>query len=436
MIPQSDASIPQGVTITPNAAASAFTWAATSTLPRALQRADGNGRRASTWFNATGFDVAVDFAAGRQFKLDMYFTNYDENAREQTVRLVKRDGTEFAPAVPVTNFVEGMWVGWTISEPVTIQVRKTGGNNAVMSGVFLTEIDETAPSSTAETIPAANAAGWHDRAPVALRLAGDDGLGSGIAELQYAFGDGPWRTYHDPLAVLAEGVTIARYRALDRAGNVGAAGELPIRIDTIAPTVSAERTGAGVVLTGADAGSGVAKLEYALDGGPWTAYTAPVAVDAGVLRYRALDAAGHASAAQELRLGGAAEVNGTVPPTLSVTLGAPATFGPFVPGVARTYSASTTATVTSSAAEASLSVADPSPTAPGHLVNGTRALPAALKVAGGTLGAAPLPLIGYAAPVSNDVATIAFEQAIGATDALRTGSYGKTLTFTLSTTTP
>jgi hypothetical protein len=38
--------------------------------------------------------------------------------------------------------------------------------------------------------------------------------------------------------------------------------------------------------------------------------------------------------------------------------------------------------------------------------------------------------------VSNDPVTITFKQAIGATDALRTGTYSKTLTFTLSTTTP
>jgi hypothetical protein len=31
---------------------------------------------------------------------------------------------------------------------------------------------------------------------------------------------------------------------------------------------------------------------------------------------------------------------------------------------------------------------------------------------------------------------ISFQQAIGANDGLRTGSYSKTLTFTLSTTTP
>ena len=40
------------------------------------------------------------------------------------------------------------------------------------------------------------------------------------------------------------------------------------------------------------------------------------------------------------------------------------------------------------------------------------------------------------APVSNDAVTITFRQPIGANDPLRTGTYSKTLTFTLSTTTP
>ena len=45
-------------------------------------------------------------------------------------------------------------------------------------------------------------------------------------------------------------------------------------------------------------------------------------------------------------------------------------------------------------------------------------------------------LTTWNAPVSNDTVTVSFKQAIGATDALRTGTYAKTLTFTLSTTTP
>ena len=42
----------------------------------------------------------------------------------------------------------------------------------------------------------------------------------------------------------------------------------------------------------------------------------------------------------------------------------------------------------------------------------------------------------YNGPISNDAVTITFKQAIGANDALRTGTYAKTLTFTLSTTAP
>ncbi len=42
----------------------------------------------------------------------------------------------------------------------------------------------------------------------------------------------------------------------------------------------------------------------------------------------------------------------------------------------------------------------------------------------------------WSGPVSNGAVTIGFTQHIGANDALRTGSYSKTLTFTLSTTTP
>ena len=121
-------------------------------------------------------------------------------------------------------------------------------------------------------------------------------------------------------------------------------------------------------------------------------------------------------------------IGGTVPATLSLTLGAPATFGAFQPGVAREYTASTTANVISTAGDATLTVSDPSTNRPGHLVNGAFSLPQPLQGLG--------TVKTYGAPVSNDAATVTFKQAIGAADALRTGTYAKTLTFTLSTTNP
>ena len=49
---------------------------------------------------------------------------------------------------------------------------------------------------------------------------------------------------------------------------------------------------------------------------------------------------------------------------------------------------------------------------------------------------APTTVATWNGPASNDVRTVSFKQSIGANDALRTGAYSKTLTFTLSTTTP
>ena len=109
-------------------------------------------------------------------------------------------------------------------------------------------------------------------------------------------------------------------------------------------------------------------------------------------------------------------------------MGTPATFGAFTPGVAKEYTATTRATVVSTAGDAALSVADPEPTTTGHLVNGTFTLPQPLQ----GLGVVKT----YTGPVSNDQPVVTFKQAIGAGDALRTGTYSKTLTFTLSTTTP
>ena len=129
----------------------------------------------------------------------------------------------------------------------------------------------------------------------------------------------------------------------------------------------------------------------------------------------------------------AAPVGGVVAPTLALTLGAPAAFGPFTPGVAKDYTTSTTATVISTAGDATLTASDPSSTATGRLVNGTFALTSPLQVAGTPL---PSTVKTYAAPVSNDNVTVDFKQPISASEPLRTGTYAKTLTFTLSTTNP
>ena len=97
--------------------------------------------------------------------------------------------------------------------------------------------------------------------------------------------------------------------------------------------------------------------------------------------------------------------------------------------------------MTASTGDAALSVSDRATTNQGHLVNGTVAVPRPLEisVAGGQftpLGAASVLLKSWTGPMSIEQVPLTVKQSILETDGLRAGTYGKTLTFTLSTTTP
>ena len=145
------------------------------------------------------------------------------------------------------------------------------------------------------------------------------------------------------------------------------------------------------------------------------------------IKWFATDIKGNQSAVQTQRvqIGEQGTVGGSVPATLALTLGAPAAFGAFTPGVAREYTASTTATVISHGGRRD-AVGRGQRRQPGP--PGQRRVRAAEPLQG--LGVVKT----WTAPTSNEAVPVTFKQAIGANDPLRTGTYSKTLTFTLSTT--
>ncbi|HEV7493651.1 hypothetical protein [Baekduia sp.] len=138
-------------------------------------------------------------------------------------------------------------------------------------------------------------------------------------------------------------------------------------------------------------------------------------------------------------------VNGSVADALSLTLNATSTsLGSFVPGVAANYDASVTGTATSTGPSV-LTVQDAG-TNPGFLLNGSTPLASALKVcatssasptcAYSSLGGASQQLLAFGSSTAATPLTVGLRQAIGAGDALTAGTYGKSLTFTLSAGTP
>jgi glucose/arabinose dehydrogenase len=135
-----------------------------------------------------------------------------------------------------------------------------------------------------------------------------------------------------------------------------------------------------------------------------------------------------------------------VPQTLGLTIGPNASFGGFVPGVGNTYAAQTTANVISTMPNALLAVVDQSATNAGFLVNSGTPLASRLRMratnaanqntAFNNITGTQLNLLSWGAPISNDAVTLQFQQPIAANEPLKAGGYTKTLTFTLSTTSP
>ncbi|MFF5077394.1 OmpL47-type beta-barrel domain-containing protein [Actinoplanes sp. NPDC000266] len=143
--------------------------------------------------------------------------------------------------------------------------------------------------------------------------------GSGVDTVQYALDDGAFQAYTAPVAVTAVGAHTVRYRATDKEGNVSTIGSLAFTVvaeepdeDTTPPTatvqLAGDRDGDGnyvgtvtATLAATDADSGVARIEYSLDGAAFTAYTQPVVITTPgmhMLHFRATDNAGNTSAEQ------------------------------------------------------------------------------------------------------------------------------------------
>lgn len=178
--------------------------------------------------------------------------------------------------------------------------------------------DTTAPETSATVSGEKDAEGnYLDMATVTV-TASD--TGSGVNTIEYAVGDGAWQPYTAPVMVHEAGAHTVRYRATDKAGNAAAEKSVAFTVvtppdpDTTAPVTAASVAGtrnsdgayitaATVTLSAADTGSGVEKIEYSLDSGPYLAYTAPVIVDRvghHTVRYRATDKAGNTAEAKSV----------------------------------------------------------------------------------------------------------------------------------------
>jgi hypothetical protein len=130
-----------------------WTWAASTSDPRALETDSKGDRLAATWYSPANFSFDVNFTDGNTHQVALYVVNWDDQGRAETVQVLNASNPG-APAldsqsIPNTNssspsytnttggnFENGTYLIWEISGHVTIQVSNTSSPNAVVSGVF------------------------------------------------------------------------------------------------------------------------------------------------------------------------------------------------------------------------------------------------------------------------------------------------------------
>ncbi|MGW6523825.1 OmpL47-type beta-barrel domain-containing protein [Streptomyces sp. NPDC054962] len=240
------------------------------------------------------------------------------------------DGGSGVDGIQYAVGTAGDWIPYTApvvvdqvgSHQIRYRAFDKAGNVSAEKAVAFTVVappsDDTTPPDTSGTVSGEqNPDGTYiDMATVTVSASD---TGSGVNTIEYAVGSGAWQPYTAPVMVHQVGTHTVRYRATDKAGN--AAAEKSVRFTVVAATpqdttppvtgVSVEGTknsggayvgNARVTVSATDEhGSGVDRIEYSLDGGPYIAYTIPVVVDrAGphTLAYRATDKAGNTSTAR------------------------------------------------------------------------------------------------------------------------------------------
>jgi hypothetical protein len=129
-------SLPSYATLIPQSE-SLYTWAPSTTDPRALAIPGGSGGVASCWYSAQTFDFNVNITDGNSHQIALYALDWDTTSRVETITIVDANNpSNVLSTQTVSSFTGGTYLIWTISGDVQINVTLTGGKNAVISGVF------------------------------------------------------------------------------------------------------------------------------------------------------------------------------------------------------------------------------------------------------------------------------------------------------------
>jgi hypothetical protein len=138
--------------------ASTWSWLPSTTNPIALFKgASSTERIASTYYSGSTFTFDLSLTGGAH-QVALYMLDLDTTSRAQTISIIDATTSAVLDSRSFSNFHSGEWAIWSLQGHVLIQVRQTGGLNAVVSGLFFrTQSASIPPPIVSLTAPTAGA---------------------------------------------------------------------------------------------------------------------------------------------------------------------------------------------------------------------------------------------------------------------------------------
>src|SRR5205823_5428301 len=145
---------------------------------------------------------------------------------------------------------------------------------------------------------------------------------SGVAQISYRLDGGVWQPFTGPFFV-GPGRHVLQFYSTDRAGRTGGIESFDVDVDTTGPVTNGAPSGSrgdngwfvsdvSITLSASDPGSGVAAIEYRIDGGAWHLYEGPLLLSQGgahVVEFAATDVAGNRESVERIEL----DIDGSAP---------------------------------------------------------------------------------------------------------------------------
>ncbi len=123
--------------VSPYALQTMAIWAPSTTDTRALQKATNPADRiAATYYAPSSFTIDLNMTDANTHQLAVYALDWDTTARRETVDILDGNGNVLDSQSLTYSFHGGVYLVWSVSGHVMIRVTRTGGANAVISGLF------------------------------------------------------------------------------------------------------------------------------------------------------------------------------------------------------------------------------------------------------------------------------------------------------------